>query len=117
MSNKKNYNHAEVSVLNALQNASDRLTSDQLVAITGINKRSLHEIISRLQSNGQLIIGGKSQSNLGYKIATTSADLDAYFRQEQRQIESLQARINNMRKYSGNVGDYKQRLAVELQQY
>ena len=104
-------------MLNALQNASDRLTSDQLVAITGINKRSLHEIISRLQSNGELIVGGKTRDDLGYKIACDSADLDAYFRQEQKQIDTLQSKINSMRNYSSNVGDYKQRLAVELQQY
>ena len=111
------YTVEEVTVLNALNNASERLTANSLVSITGIDKRRIHKIISRLQTNGKLIVASKYKNELGYKIARTSSDLHAYYKQTQRQIDSLIAKLDGMKANAHKVDDYKEQLNEHLKDY
>ena len=114
--NEKKYTIEEITVLNVLNNSTDRLTANKLVGITSIKKRRLHEIISNLQAKGELIIANKEQNKLGYMIARTSSDLDAYFKQAQRQIDTLELKINGMKANAHKVDAYKEQLNQQLKQ-
>lgn len=114
--NAKKYSIQEVAVLNALNNATERLTAKQLVAITGINKRHLHEIIAHLQTNGELIVADKDNNQHGYYIARTSSDLHSYFKQATRQIHSLQVKLKGLQDNAHKVDGYKEQLKQQLKQ-